>query len=65
MRFKDVFKGDALLTLVTAIVICVVLSWVIGIPNWISFIIAYALGCNHRNTAAWIRKHVLDRIRGL
>lgn len=58
MNFTDIFKGENLIALIAAVVICVLLS-VFGVPKIAIYVVMFALGCNHKNFAQWIEDEII------
>ena len=55
MNFTDIFKGK---NLVAAVIVCVLLS-VFGVPKIAIYVAMFALGCNNKNFAQWVKEKII------
>ena len=62
MNFADIFQGKNLIALITAIIICVLLS-IFGVPSLFIYIVMFAMGCNNKNLAEWVEEKIINPLR--
>ena len=64
MNFTDIFKGKNLIALIAAVVVCVLLS-AFGVPKIAIKVVMFALGCNNKNFAQWVKDKIIIQIKRL
>ena len=64
MHFPDIFKDKNLITLIAAVIVCILLS-LLGIPNIAIYIVMFALGYNHENFAQWVEDKIISPFKKL
>ena len=64
MYFPDIFKDKNFITLIAAVIVCILLS-LLGIPNIAIYIVMFAIGYNHENFAQWVEDKIISPFKKL